>query len=302
MSTDHSWIALWLDAPLQSWGFESRFERRHTAMFPSKSGVIGLICAAMGAPKGSDREREVLAAFANHGMVALRIPRLAQVWREGQPRERPIRRLTDFHTVAFTRAAGANPSRVKTLDAKFHQPISAVDRGKQMTPTWRDYLLDARFIVLLPVAAGFAAEVARALRDPVWGVWLGRKACVPSSPILVLAHDVPDHDGVFSDKDAARKAALALAAELDGPNRALPVDSPEASFARVEDADFASGTDTHNDTPLSFGTAESSGVEGRQFAPRRVNVIPASPEAAQETRARRVRTMTTLPARATRAS
>lgn len=275
MSTDISWLALWLDAPLQSWGFESRFERRHTGMFPSKSGVLGLICAAMGTPKGSVRERAVLGAFAGSGMVALRIPRRVRAWGKGEFRERPIRRLTDFHTVAFTREAGAKPSRVKTLDAKFHQPISAVDRGKQMTPTWRDYLLDARFIVLLPVAANLATEAAHALRDPAWGVWLGRKACVPSSPVLVVARDIPNHNGVFHDKDSARKAALSLAGELDGAHRAFPVDSPEESFARVEDADFNTGTDTFTDQPLSFGTAESSGVEGRQFAPRRVNV--ASP-------------------------
>lgn len=276
MSTDISWLALWLDAPLQSWGFESRFERRHTGMFPSKSGVLGLVCAAMGVPKGSGREREVLTAFAISGMMALRIPRRAKAWRAGEFRERPSRRLTDFHTVAFTREAGSNPSRVKTLDAKFHQPISAVDRGSQMTPTWRDYLLDARFVVLLPVASVLAEEAARWLRDPVWGVWLGRKSCVPSSPVLVFARDDPNHSGVFRDKDAAWQAALALAVALDGPGRTFPADSPRESFARVEDADFNIGTDTYNDRPLSFGTADSSGVEGRQFAPRRVRVVPKS--------------------------
>jgi hypothetical protein len=45
----------------------------------------------------------------------------------------------------------------------------------------------------------------------------------------------------------------------------------------VEEADdFTVGTDTLNDHLLSFGTGASSGVEGRQFAPRRLNVRPAS--------------------------
>ena len=59
MSTDGSCLALMLDAPLQSWGFESRFQRRTTGLHPTKSGVIGLICAAMGLAKGSTEENSV---------------------------------------------------------------------------------------------------------------------------------------------------------------------------------------------------------------------------------------------------
>ena len=43
-----------------------------------------------------------------------------------------------------------------------------------------------------------------------------------------------------------------------------------------EVANFNIGTDTYNDQPLSFGTANSSGVEGRQFSPRRIRVIAKS--------------------------
>ena len=47
------YLALLLDGPLQSWGFSSRFQRRTTGLHPTKSGVIGMICAAMGLAKGS---------------------------------------------------------------------------------------------------------------------------------------------------------------------------------------------------------------------------------------------------------
>jgi CRISPR system Cascade subunit CasD len=40
-----------LSAPLQSWGTQSRFLVRDTGLEPSKSGVIGLVCAAMGKPR-----------------------------------------------------------------------------------------------------------------------------------------------------------------------------------------------------------------------------------------------------------
>ena len=37
-----------LAGPMQSWGVQSRFTVRDTGLEPSKSGVIGLVCAALG--------------------------------------------------------------------------------------------------------------------------------------------------------------------------------------------------------------------------------------------------------------
>ncbi|MCX6923144.1 MAG: type I-E CRISPR-associated protein Cas5/CasD [Verrucomicrobia bacterium] len=243
MSAEHAWLALWLDGPLQSWGLESRFERRRTALFPTKSGVLGLICAAMGVAKGSGREHEVLAAFASPGMVAVRLPRLAG------KQELSVRRLTDYHMILNNR--GAN-------DPKLRGGVR----------TWRDYVLEARFIVLLPGARPFIQEAADRLRDPVWGVWLGRKSCVPSAPVLVSEQNA----AVFTDPDCAWRAALRFAA-LFNEGRAYPLETAMERFARVCDTvNYKDGTDTWNDAPLGYGGAESSGVDDRRFCPRRVKV------------------------------
>ena len=37
-----------LEGPMQSWGTTSRFDQRDTGKEPSKSGVIGLLAAALG--------------------------------------------------------------------------------------------------------------------------------------------------------------------------------------------------------------------------------------------------------------
>lgn len=55
-------LLLRLAGPLQSWGSASRFTRRATEFAPTKSGVIGLIAAAL----GIDR-RETLDAFDGVG-------------------------------------------------------------------------------------------------------------------------------------------------------------------------------------------------------------------------------------------
>lgn len=41
-------LALRLSAPLQSWGVNSRFVRRGTGRHPTKSGIVGLLAAALG--------------------------------------------------------------------------------------------------------------------------------------------------------------------------------------------------------------------------------------------------------------
>lgn len=52
-------VLLKLAAPLQSWGVASRFTRRETQQYPSKSGVLGLICAAKGRRRTDPIEEEL---------------------------------------------------------------------------------------------------------------------------------------------------------------------------------------------------------------------------------------------------
>ena len=50
--------------------------------------------------------------------------------------------------------------------------------------THRTYLTDTRFIVLLEGATSLLEQCAAALENPKWGVWFGRKWCIPASPLL----------------------------------------------------------------------------------------------------------------------
>ena len=81
-----------LSAPMQSWGTQSRFTVRDTGLEPSKSGVLGLICAAV----GIDREDD-------NGLQSLTSLRMGvRVDREGILR-------VDFHTaVDIMNADGTN--------------------------------------------------------------------------------------------------------------------------------------------------------------------------------------------------
>ena len=53
-------LLLRLAAPLQSWGMDSKFETRKTNREPTKSGIIGLLSAALGLRRDETEKIEKL--------------------------------------------------------------------------------------------------------------------------------------------------------------------------------------------------------------------------------------------------
>jgi len=143
-------LLLRLAGPMQSWGTTSRFDQRDTGKEPSKSGVIGLLAAAL----GIDREK-----WAGTDLEPL--SKLSM----GVRHDRPGTPKRDYQTA---------------------QHIISADRSKihETAVTTRDYLADAVFLVGLEGKERDLLEKCdAALRDPVWPLALGRKSYVPSEPI-----------------------------------------------------------------------------------------------------------------------
>lgn len=233
MSADTGYLALMLDAPLQSWGFASRFQRRTTGLHPTKSGVIGLICAAMGHAKRPVEEDDLLRQLATLKMTSIAIAR-------------DYPRLEDFHTVG----GGYD----KKTQLQFIPRKASGGPCDNPTVTRRQYLADARFGVILTGDRALLERVAAALQDPVWGVWFGRKNCIPAEPI---------HRGLFDQESEAQQALVG--------DRSIEEFTTVIEVERFED-----GTDSLSDQPVSFGDATSSGPDKRQFAVRRIAVKPGT--------------------------
>jgi CRISPR system Cascade subunit CasD len=131
---------------MQSWGYRSRFDYRDTALEPTRSAVIGLICAAMGIARGEDISR----------FDAIRMG--VRVDREGRPER-------DYHTALdVIKADGSGTDTV-------------------VSPR-RDYLADASFTVGLESEnKALLEEIAAALRNPKWPLFLGRKSFPLTAPV-----------------------------------------------------------------------------------------------------------------------
>lgn len=138
-------LLLRLAGPMQSWGTQSRFLERDTGMEPSKSGVLGLVCAALGRPRS-----------ANTDDLA-RLTMGVRVDREGSLRR-------DYHTALHV--AKADGSRPGTVVSN------------------RYYLAEADFLVgLAGEDLDLLTNIDAALAAPHWPLSLGRKAFVPGTPV-----------------------------------------------------------------------------------------------------------------------
>lgn len=236
--SEPAFLALLLDGPLQSWGFSSRFQRRATAMHPTKSGVVGMICAAMGLAKGSPQEGGALPKLADLKMTTITIPRIVG----GIPGPHVVYRLEEFHTTG----GGYD----KKTQRQFIPRKAKGGPCDDPTISRRQYLLDARFGVILEGDRELLERVAAALNDPQWGVWLGRKSCIPAQLIF---------RGMFDTEEESKRAIIG--------------DKPLDLFTVTRDVGcFEDGTDSLNDKPISFGDSHSSGPEKRRFAPRRIHL------------------------------
>lgn len=140
-------LLMWLAGPMQSWGTTSRFDERDSQLEPSKSGVLGLICAAL----GRDRAEPV------DDLARLKMG--VRVDREGML-------MRDYQTATGVISAAGKVDLDRTV----------------ISP--RYYLADAAFLVGLEGDdPEQLAQIHAALRAPYWPLALGRKSFPPGEPV-----------------------------------------------------------------------------------------------------------------------
>lgn len=156
-------LLLRLKAPMQSWGISSRFSIRDTGKEPTKSGVIGLLCAALGISRDeANLENEQFKELTKLKMNV-------RVLSEGIMQK-------DYHTAQYVaKAAGGKPKET------------------ELSTRW--FLADADFLVGLESEDfSFLEHLQNALKKPKWQIFLGRKAFVPSVPVYFAKDGLQEGD------------------------------------------------------------------------------------------------------------
>ena len=220
-------LLLLLEGPLQSWGTRSRWDVRDTGLEPTKSGIIGLIGCAMGLSR-NDSELERLDRELLFGVRV----------------DRPGVVSTDYQTVTGYHRTAAGGFKHSSGTAKKIE--KAMEHGESTIVSPRDYLHDAAFLVALTVKSEYKASnpdllvrLEENLSDPKWPLYLGRKACVPSRPILErLTNDYPDLESALRNEPwvslCADESHTTFIINEKAPNLIAWIECPDGEFERQD--------------------------------------------------------------------
>ena len=149
------YLILRLQGAMQAWGGHTYEDYRPSGIFPTRSGLVGLIGACL----GIDRKNRVkLQNLSDSFIYAVR----------SDTRPFATHKITDFHTV----------KEARRVDRK---------EGKNPIVSRREYLCDACFTVALKFAekASFSLEeVRKAIAHPCYTPVLGRRSCPIGRPLF----------------------------------------------------------------------------------------------------------------------
>ncbi len=147
-------LLLRLAAPLQAWGSSSKFDIRTTEREPTKSGVIGMIASALGIQRNAENADDELKKL-NEMRFGVRV-------------EKEGKLIKDFHMVRKI-------------------------ENRKMTASYitdRYYLSDAVFLVAIESDdTELLNKIESALQRPVYPLFLGRRSCPPTLPVVYGMRD-----------------------------------------------------------------------------------------------------------------
>lgn len=180
-------LFLRLVGPMQSWGHESTLTSRGVGDFPTRSGVTGLACAALGIERA---DAEGLRPFHELRYAVCELTRGV------------VER--DFQTISGTVA------------------VEGKDRGTLLSPRW--YRCGAAYLAAFEGDAAFLQRLQEALLRPKWPLFLGRKSHVPAAPVaLESACRAGDIDRFFLEQPDEQVRCLKQVADQASAN---PVRNP----------------------------------------------------------------------------
>lgn len=157
------YLVFQLYAPFASWGEQAVGQERPTADHPSRSALLGLLGAALGIARDQEAQLQALRDACHFG-VKLLAPGLV---------------MRDFHTIQMP----PDNKKVRHLHTR-RDELRADKLGTLLS--FRSYRQDSVAVVAVWLRAESAyslAQLAEALEQPHFQLYLGRKSCPPALPL-----------------------------------------------------------------------------------------------------------------------
>ncbi|GAA5502390.1 hypothetical protein Dxin01_02134 [Deinococcus xinjiangensis] len=155
-----------LVAPMQAWGTRSHFDDRDSEAEPSKSGVLGLVAAALGIDRAEPIDHLASLTFGvrvdREGIVRSDY-HTAQLFPGERKANTSVTRRTYLSGAAFWAALGGERALLEQIDAALHNPHWPLYLGRKSFPPsqpvwWQGGVHDGDLLDVLRAAPSLRDE------------------------------------------------------------------------------------------------------------------------------------------------
>lgn len=180
-----AFLVFQLYGDMASWGDIAVGEQRPSHAYPTKSAILGLLCAAQGITRDEDEAMVQLNAEVKMAI---------QIFHRGHF-------LTDYHTiqaapqVALKKKAYTRKEELEALSR--YQAAGSGNSGTILSS--REYRMEAYYRVALQADPERLRIVEASLKEPAFVLYLGRKACPLALPLAPYVSDVSFFEDAFDD-------------------------------------------------------------------------------------------------------
>ena len=169
-----TFLVFQLYGDMASWGDIAVGEQRPSHAYPTKSAILGLLCAAQGITRDED------AAMAQ---LNAEVKMAIQVFHRGHF-------LTDYHTIQAAPQVALKKQKAYTRKEELAALSQSARSGTILSS--REYRMEAYYRVALHADRDVLNALEAALKEPVFVPYLGRKACPLALPLYpqLVAEDL----------------------------------------------------------------------------------------------------------------
>ena len=161
-------LVLKLQGAMQAWGGHTYEDFRPSEVFPTRSGVVGLLGACLGIDREDLQKREDLNNSFELTVLSIKRKVKKTTYAGEKITILSITKITDFHTIKEARKADGKPRKEAVISR-------------------REYLCSAEFDLILDFkkhAVYNLNKIKQAVKKPIFTPFLGRRSCPLHRPLF----------------------------------------------------------------------------------------------------------------------